>query len=131
MPEAARRVLAGRAHDRNNSGMDHLPSVGIETGGPHLVYECTVDGDAPWAAGDYIGVTLTAEDSTIVHLSPNRDLVAIYNCLLFPTYAAHALTGGLRLLWAAPVIRRMRQEELSRSLASVPPHLLEPPRLMA
>lgn len=111
--------------------MDNRPVVEDACVGPHLVYRCVVDSSSPWAPGEYIGVTLTEEDCAVVHLSSELELIGVYDCSFIPTYVLDALQGRISLLWAAPVIRRMRQEELSRSLASVPRHMLEPPRLMA
>lgn len=99
--------------------------------GPHLVYECVAASVGPWDVGDFLGLTLTEENRMIVHLARSRELVTYYGCPTFPLFVRDALAGHLRVLWAAPVIRRMRQAELSRSLGSVPKDLLDPLRLMA
>lgn len=115
----------------NNVRMDMPFGSDAEQAGPHLIYQCSEASESPWAVGDFLGLTLTEENNMIVHLSKSKELIGVYGCPIFPFFARDALAGRLRVLWAAPVIRRMRQAELSRSLASVPKNALEPLRLMA
>lgn len=98
--------------------------------GPHTIYECVAEGEGPWLPGEFVGLTATDPVHTIVRMSKDYEPLAVYGCAQYPVTLRDVFAGRLHLRWAAPAIRRMRQEEMTQSLSSVPEEMLDALRLL-